>query len=118
MTLEIERFHTRTANGIRQELFAAPIMTVIARTVMIIAADQCLKEHQQCQFTHAILTLASDAALLVPDDPEQAIVIVQEVLQELARVKYYPPKTPRPSQPRINKHPLNTWSTRNRQMPT
>ncbi len=118
VTLEIERFHTRTANGIRQELFAAPIMTVIARTLMIIAADQCLKDHQQCQFTHAILTLASDAAILVPDDPEQAIVIFQEVLQELARVKYYPPKTPRPSQPRINKHPLNKWSKRNRQIPT
>ncbi len=118
VTLEIERFHARTPNGIRQELFAAPIMTVIARTMMCIAAEQFLAKHQQCQFTHAILTLTAEAALLVPDDSEQAIVIFQEILQELARVKYYPPKTPRPSQPRINKHPLNKWSKRNRQTPS
>ena len=118
VTLEIERFHSRTPNGIRQELFAAPIMTVIARTLMTIAANQFLYEAQHCQFTHAILTLASEAALLVPDDPEQTIVIFQEVLQELARVTYYPPKTQRPSHPRINKHPVNTWSKRNRQTPS
>ncbi len=118
VTLEIERFHSRTPNGIRQELFAAPIMTVISRTLMMLAAQYLLDTHQECQFTHAILTLSSEAAVLVPEDPEQAIVIFHEVLQELARVKYYPPKTPRPSQPRINKHPTNKWSKRNRQTAT
>jgi hypothetical protein len=117
VTLEIERFHRRPPNGIRQELFAAPIMTVIARTLMSLAADHFLHEDQECQFTHAILTLAAEAALLMPNDPEQGLGIFQELLQELARVKYYPPKTPRPSQPRINKHPVNKWSKRNRQTP-
>jgi hypothetical protein len=118
VTLEIEQFHSRTVNGIRQELFAAMIMTVIARTLMRIAADQYLGEKQLCQFKHAILTLASEAAILVPEHPEQAVVIFKELLQEIARVKYYLPNTPRPSQPRINKHPPNTWSTRNRQTAT
>ena len=35
VTLDIERFHARTPNGIRQELFAVMIMTVISRTLMM-----------------------------------------------------------------------------------
>ena len=93
-------------------------MTVISRTMMRVATDQFLADGQECQFKNAILTLASDAALLVPHNPEQAVVIFHEVLQEMARVKYYRPNTPRPSQPRINKHPPNKWSTRNRQTAT
>jgi hypothetical protein len=115
LTLEIERFPARTANGIRQELWAAMIMTVISRTMMHVTAEQLLADGQECQFKHAILTVASEAALLVPDDPVQAANIFQEILQERARVKYYPPNTSRPSQPRINKHPVNKWSHRNRQ---
>lgn len=118
LTLEIERFHARSPNGIRQELFAAMIMTVISRTMMMLAAERFLLDGQECQFKNAILTLASEAALLVPENPEQALIIFREVLHEMARVKYYRPKTPRPSQPRINKHPLNKWSKRNRQTAT
>jgi hypothetical protein len=111
-------FDSRTPNGIRQELFAAMIMTVIARTMMMLAAKACLGEHQRCQFKNAILTLAAEAALLVPQYPEQAWVIFKELLQEIARVKYYPPATPRSSQPRISKHPINKWRKRNRQTAT
>ena len=118
VTLEIERFHARTSNGIRQELFAVTIMTVISRTMMTLATEQFLAAGQQCQFKNAILTLASEAAFLVPEHPERAVTIFQEALQEMARVKYYPPKTPRRCQPRINKHPPNKWSTRNRQTAT
>jgi hypothetical protein len=118
VTLQIETFHSRSPNGIRQELFAAMIMTVIARTLMMLAAKEYLAEHQTCQFKHALLSLAAEAALLLPEQSEQALAIFQELLHEIARVKYYPPATPRPSQPRINKHPLNKWSKRNRQTAT
>jgi len=118
VTLQIETFHSQTPNGIRQELFAAMLMTVIARTLMIVAQKTYLNAHQLCQFKHAILTLAAEAAVLVPEEPEQALVIFAELLQEIARVKYYPPAQPRSSQPRINKHPVNKWSKRNRRTPT
>lgn len=114
VTLQLETFHSRTPNGIRQELLAAMLMTVITRTLMMLAQQIYLQAHQHCQFTHAILTVAAETALLVPEDPEQALSIFTELLQELARVKYYPPATPRSSQPRINKHPVNKWSNRNR----
>ena len=114
VTLHIETFHSRTPNGIRQELFAAMIMTVISRTLMLLAQQRHLQDHQVCQWKHAVLTLSAEAAMLIPDDPQQALVIFTELLQELARVKYYPPATPRASQPRLNKHPVNKWSKRNR----
>lgn len=116
--LDIERFHAQTPNGIRQELFAAMIMTVISRTMMIWSAKALLPDERECQFKNAIVTLASEAAFLVPEDPKQAVTIFREVLQDMARVIYYRPTTPRRSQPRINKHPLNTWSKRNRSMKT
>ena len=114
VTLDLERFHARTPNGIRQELFAAMIMTVISRTMMRWTANHCLPYDRECQFKHAILTLGAEAAVLVPADPELAVRIFQEVIQEMARVIYYRPTTPRPSQPRVNKHPVNKWSNRNR----
>ena len=94
------------------------IMTVISRTMMMWSAKRLLPADQECQFTNAIMTVASEATILVPDDPEHAVTIFQEVVQEMARVIYYRPTTPRGSQPRINKHPVNTWSKRNRSVKT
>lgn len=118
ITLQLETFHSQTPTGIRQELLAAMIMTVMTRTLMRVAASTYLEAHQCCQFKYAILTLAAEAALLVPEDPKQAGLIFTELLQDIARVKYYPPATPRPSQPRLNKHPVNKWSNRTRQPAT
>ena len=109
ITLEIERFHSKTVNGILQEFYAAMIMSVIARTLMVLSSHVFLSGRQEAQFKNAVFTLASEAALLVPDDAERAVTIFTEVLKEIARVKYYRPKKLRCSQPRINKRPLNKW---------
>ncbi|MDO8721196.1 MAG: hypothetical protein Q7J31_03100 [Syntrophales bacterium] len=55
------------------------------------------------------MTLATEAAVLTADDPEQAIEIFQSILQEIYRVKYYRPKLSRPSRPRVTKKSLNRW---------
>ena len=34
---------------------------------------------------------------------------ITELLDEIARVRYYRPQTPRPSQPRVSKKPINKW---------
>ncbi|MGH8550471.1 MAG: hypothetical protein ACRERU_18090, partial [Methylococcales bacterium] len=52
---------------------------------------------------------ASDAACLAAEHPHIAISIFQELLDEIARVRYYPPKTPRPPCPRICKKSINKW---------
>jgi len=105
--LEVDTFHSQTANGIRQELFAVLIMSVIARILMVLSSPP--NRQVEPQFKHAIMTLASDAALLAPEKPEVAIAIFQEVLTEIARVKYYRPKNPRPPTPRVSRRPINKW---------
>jgi len=108
-SLDIETFHSHTENGIRQELFAILIMAVIARVLMVLRTDPDHPSGAHPQFKHAIITLASDAALLTPTCPDVALGIFQELLREIERVRYYPPKVPRPSAPRVSKQPMNTW---------
>jgi hypothetical protein len=107
--LEIETFHGRTSNSIRQELHAAMIVTVIARTMAAIAEQEHPMGEARCQAKNAVLTLASEAAMLTPDDPGTASTVFKEALEEMARVKYYPPRIPRPSQIRVSKKPINKW---------
>jgi hypothetical protein len=109
MVLEIEKFHGHTPNSIRQELFASVIMSVIARTLMVLSSESDAAAQRGAQFKNAIFTLASEAAVLVPDDPEKAIEIFSEILDEISRVKYYRSKSCRPSQPRVTKRPPNKW---------
>jgi hypothetical protein len=110
ITLEIEKFHSRKINGILQELFAVMIMSVIARTLMTLAKESLLREPLEPQFKHAIMTLASEAAIFLPQSPLSAVDIFDELIDEMVRVKYYRPKEPRPGKPRLTKRAENKWS--------
>lgn len=124
--LDVETFHTRGVNGIHQELFAVAIMAVIARTLMALsmalASDEedpaavtpvsstksrCTKPEPQ--FKNAIMVLGQDVAMLVADDPLRALGRFTELLEQIGKVKYYRPKNPRPSQPRVTKRKTNKW---------
>ncbi len=107
--MEIERFHSKTVTGILQELYASMIMSVISRTIMVLSSEKMYSGEHEFQFKNAIVTLASEAAILAPDDPEKAVFIFEEIITEISRVKYYRPKTPRPSNPRVCKTPVNKW---------
>jgi len=111
----IETFHARTPNGIRQELFAILIVCVIARLLTALSVSSESVETENCvvqpQIKNAIMAVAREAALLLPDDPEQAFVLFQELLDAIRKVKYYKPKKTRPPAPRINKRPVNKWKT-------
>lgn len=107
--LEIEKFHGKSPNSIRQELFAVLIMSVIARTLMILATQETGPGTVECQFKNAVMTLAAEAAVLVPDDPQRAVEIFSDILKAISRVKYYRPKSLRPNQPRVTKRPPNKW---------
>ena len=107
--LEIEKFHSKSCNGIMQEFFAILIMSVISRVLMILTSKYFSPSPIEPQFKNAIMTLASDAAILTPDFPEKAIEIFEDIIREISRVKYYRPKEPRPTQPRVSKKPINKW---------
>lgn len=108
-SFDIETFHSQTEQGIRQELFAILVMAVIARTVMALITDPDHPARVEPQFKHAMITLASEAAILTPQCPEVALRIFDELLREIARVRYYRPQTIRPSPPRVSKKPVNKW---------
>jgi hypothetical protein len=110
IVLEIEKFHAETCNGIRQELLAAVIMSVISRTLMALARTTFANPRAEPQFKNSIMTLASEAAILAADDPERALEIFDSILKEISRVKYYRPKSPRPSPPRVTKRRLGKWA--------
>lgn len=84
-------------------------MTVIARLLMAYDSTIASCQTSTPQFKHAIMALASDAACLAAEHPQIATSIFQELLNEIARVRYYPPKTPRPPCPRICKKSINKW---------
>lgn len=111
--LKIEQFHSKTSNGIRQELFAVLAAIIISRTITALAVESESSETPRCvvhpQLKHAVLTLAREAAILVPSDPERALVIFREMITEIRRVMYYRPKKSRPPQPRVNRSPVNKW---------
>ena len=110
IVLEIEEFHGKSCNSVRQELVAAMIMSVIARTLMVLS-QTLAGDPREPQFKNVIMTLASEAAVLAADDPQRAISVLHEILQEIRRVIYYRPKKIRPFLPRVTKRSLNKWAT-------
>ncbi|MFZ5865563.1 MAG: IS4 family transposase [Thermodesulfobacteriota bacterium] len=108
--LEIETFHGKTCNSIRQELLAAVIMSVISRTLMALCMPSPANRVAEPQFKNAMMTLASEAAVLASNDPETALQIFDSILKEISRVRYYRPKHPRPPQPRVTKRRLGKWA--------
>jgi hypothetical protein len=113
--LEVEKFHSKNCNGIRQELFAVLIMSVIARILMVVPSPspspngESKEPSPEPQFKNAVMTIAAEAVVLAPENPEKAAKIFREVLDEIRRVKYYRPKKPRPSKPRVTKKAKNKW---------
>ena len=109
--LEIEKFHSKSPDGIRQELFAVLVMSVITRVLMAISMDMdgtAIKAEPQ--FKNSIMTLASDMAVFVSDDPAKSLELYQEIIAEIRRVKYYRSKKPRPTQLRVSKRAVSKWA--------
>lgn len=110
-SLDITTFHSRSVNGVKQELFAVLIMAVIARTLAAVATAPVKGEKTvaEPQFKHAVITLSNDALAMVAEDPVQALRIFDDILNEIRRVLYHRPIIPKLSQPRVSKTPLNKW---------
>jgi len=109
-TCQIEKFHSRTPNGIRQELFAILILIVISRLVIARSGSRETEKHfVEPQFKNAIVTMASAAAVLVSTDPEKSAALFSKIITKIKAIKYYRPKKPKPTQPRINRGPKNKW---------
>ncbi len=105
-SLDLEHFHSKSINGIKQELFASLIMMIITRVLM---DNQTTDIQRPPQFKHAIHTLAKEAYLLVTNKPKIALQLFIELLEEIKRIKYYKPLKKRKSYPRMSKTAENKW---------
>jgi len=84
-------------------------MSSTQSSLMALETEQEPSRRHTPQFKNVIWVLAIDAAILTAKKPEVALFIYKELLSEIARVKYYPPKKPRKSYPRVSRKPVNKW---------
>lgn len=70
------------------------IMSVIGRPLMVLTSRFLGERDVEYQFKDCIMALATEAAILVPDDPQRAIETFTEILDAIARVQYYRAKRP------------------------
>ena len=117
IVMDAEAFHGQSPNAIRQELFAAAIMTVIARLMAALAEQAHGLDPRQAQAKNALLATAEAACFFAAENPDAAVALFHHLLKQIARIKYYPPKTKRPSQPRVSKKTPNKWRAIKRTQP-
>ena len=107
--MDLNHFHSKSSNGIKQELFASRIMMTIARILM---HSQTTDVNRAPQFKHAICAIAKEVYLLVANKPKSAMRFFNELLEDIGRVIYYKPLHKRKASPRISKTAQNKWRER------
>jgi hypothetical protein len=108
-TIGLETFHTKTPNGIRQEFLCAAIVSVLARTIMMMSNQANDDYRMEPQFKNAVVVLTEDLSLLISKYPRKALMVLEEIIELIKRVRYYRPLKKRAPQPRITKRPANRW---------
>jgi hypothetical protein len=104
---EIERFHSKKENGIKQELFGICIMTLITRTIAANNTEEQNIRVKEPQFTNALLVISSDISLFNCKG-EKREKYNQWMIKKIVEVVYYYEEKGR-SYPRISKQPHNKW---------
>jgi len=83
--LAIETFHSQSVNGIKQELYAVLVTSVIARTITALSVDSESPETEKStvspQLKNAVISFAKEAALLIPKDPEKPLRFLKSSLK-------------------------------------
>jgi len=106
ISLNIEYFHSKNSNGIRQELFAVAIMQVLARIITLIFSKN---EKNKPQIKNSIITLAKNIAVFILKKTKKIIRNLNKIISDILSVIYYKPKEKRCSYPRFSKQTINKW---------
>ena len=108
-SIDIEDFHSKNPNGIKQELYAVAIMTIITRTISAMMTDEKDIDSKEPQFKNAIIVLANDAAIFVAKNIKNAIKVLRQIVVDIKYQVYYKPKNKRKNYQRITKKAMNKW---------
>ncbi len=107
VSMSVDRFHSKKSNGVKQELFASCIMTLVAKTIAAINTQEDNIGVIEPQIKNAVLVLSSNISLIncrefVKDKYQNWL------FEQMISITYLYKKKPR-SYPRINKGPKNKW---------
>ena len=106
---KVEHFHSRSVNGVKQELFAAAITMVMAQALKAIAVPPRMTT--KCivfaQTKTAVVAFAQKRYLVATASPATALALLRRLAQPFARHRSYRLKTAKPTQPRASKTPQN-----------
>ena len=108
-TIEIETFHSKSVNGIKQEFYAAAIMAALSR--LAINCSELINDSNNTkpQFKNALRKMSNHAGILIATNPKKMYFYFLEILEQIRRIRYYKPKVKRPSQIRVCKKEQNKW---------
>jgi hypothetical protein len=109
-TMDVEQFHSKTVNGVLQELYVAMAVSVIARTLMRLSPRVQRVQASLPQFKNAVVSFAAEAFVLVGTFIRRKATVLRQLLQSISEVRYAPPRQRRPTQPRLCKKAPNKWS--------
>ena len=108
-SLDIDYFHSKNPNGIKQELYAVAIMTIFTRLTAAISTNEEDIFYKEPQFKNAILTFANDTVIFISKNIKRAVNIFKQLIESIKKIKYYKPKKKRKEYSRISKRAFNKW---------
>ena len=106
------QFHAKSALGVRQEILAQAIYTVIARFLLAAAASHVDAAYHELSVKSAVLGLADYLTRLCLDDPEAALDWLPRFLARIARTR--DKRRPGRSCPRRSFKPGPRWGPNGR----
>lgn len=104
--LEIEDFHSKKVQGVKQELYAVLIMSLLTRIQLYIEELKTDRKGVP-QFLNAITTLSSSLPRLTALPFEEGKQCLRNLLQTIVSIRYYPQKNR--VFPRVSRRPQNKW---------
>ncbi len=109
MWLEVENFMTKSVLGVKQELFAAMIMSIITRVTLYVEERQYDREGEP-QYFNAITAIAKAVPKIIALGIEKAKIHISNLLKSIVAKRYYK-STKFRSYLRVSRKPQNKWKT-------
>jgi hypothetical protein len=106
---KMEDWHSKTVNGVLQELFAFPIMHALS-SVMVRSSRKTRKNRMAKPVTKEVLKQTKKIISLVVNYKKTLLYKrIEKLFKAINSYLYYPPKLKRKPNPRVSKQPINKF---------
>jgi hypothetical protein len=102
------QFHSKSPDGVRQEIYALTLFVAITRFLMAAAAREHQVSYEELSPKSGVLGLAAYITrILLASDPDRAVTILEQLLMRIVRSRA--PKRPGRRYPRRSYKPARKW---------